>query len=64
MLSDCPCMMGLFSHRNSKADAQMTVLQNVINGVPVPSASSQTFEIVDPSTGEAYAISPNSNAGT
>ena len=56
-------MMGLFAHRkDSKADGQMAVLQNFIGGAAVPSASSETFEIVDPATGEAYATSPNSNA--
>jgi betaine-aldehyde dehydrogenase len=56
-------MMGLFAHRkDSKADGQMAVLQNFIGGAAVPSASSETFEIVNPATGEAYATSPNSNA--
>jgi betaine-aldehyde dehydrogenase len=39
----------------------MLVLQNFINGHMVPSASSKTLDIADPSTGEVYATSPDSN---
>jgi len=39
----------------------MLVLQNFINGHMVPSASSKTLDIIDPSTGEVYATSPDSN---
>ena len=39
----------------------MLVLNNYINGHSVPSASSKTIDIIDPSTGEVYATSPDSN---
>jgi betaine-aldehyde dehydrogenase len=40
----------------------METLQNFINGAYVPSSSETTTPVMNPATGEAYALSPVSNA--
>jgi betaine-aldehyde dehydrogenase len=40
----------------------METLKNFINGEFVPSTSTETTAIVNPSTGETYAVAPVSNA--
>jgi betaine-aldehyde dehydrogenase len=39
-----------------------TTFQNVINGELVPSASGETYDVIDPTTGEVYAQAPMSAA--
>ena len=40
----------------------MKKLQNFINGKSVDSASGETTTLINPSTGQAFATAPNSNA--
>ena len=42
--------------------ADKQVFSNIINGEERPSASGDVLDIINPSTGEAYATSPNSSA--
>ncbi|WP_345454122.1 gamma-aminobutyraldehyde dehydrogenase [Nocardioides marinquilinus] len=42
------------------SDTSGTVFNNVVGGELVPSASGETYEVVDPTTGEAYATAPRS----
>ena len=42
--------------------ATVTDLKNFVNGQYVTAASGRTSEVVDPSTGEAYALAPVSGA--
>jgi betaine-aldehyde dehydrogenase len=35
-----------------------TSFQNIVNGESVPSASGETYDVVDPTTGETYATAP------
>ncbi len=39
-----------------------TSFQNIVNGEKVPSASGETYDVVDPTTGETYATAPLSGA--
>ena len=42
--------------------ADKQVFSNIINGEERPSASGDVLDIINPSTGEVYATSPNSGA--
>ncbi|WP_457207604.1 aldehyde dehydrogenase family protein, partial [Nocardioides sp. P5_C9_2] len=48
-------------HSDRQQSDQQT-FRNVIDGAPVDSASGETYEVVDPSTGEVYARAPLSGA--
>ena len=39
-----------------------TTFRNVVNGELVDSASGETYDILDPTTGEVYATAPKSGA--
>ena len=39
-----------------------TTFQNIVNGERVPAASGETYDVVDPTTGETYATAPKSGA--
>jgi betaine-aldehyde dehydrogenase len=40
--------------------SEKKVLTNIVNGEERPAASGDVLDIINPSTGEAYATSPNS----
>lgn len=46
----------------SAPTATLTTLQNFVGGASVPTADGRTSEVVDPTTGEAYATAPVSGA--
>ncbi|WP_372419887.1 gamma-aminobutyraldehyde dehydrogenase [Actinotalea solisilvae] len=46
----------------SAPTATLTTLQNFVGGAPAPTVDGRTSEVVDPTTGEAYATAPVSGA--
>src|SRR4029079_273476 len=48
--------------RAARLPRMTQTFQNIVNGKPVDSSSGQTYDVVNPATGESYATAPASSA--